>query len=275
MIEIRDLHAIDEFQAVDRARAGDLGLHRSRRRRHRAGVHHHGQARRHPHRRVRRRADGRVRVSRWSASRTARPMQWSHMVGVLPEYRRRAWAELKLAQRERALAAGFDLMEWTFDPLQALNAHLNFAKLGVVCEEYAVNLYGESTSALHRGTPTDRLVVQWRLGEPHVERRIEQPPEARHPGERGGGGPGREPDRGGGRRGAACGTIDLWHRRSPRLGGDPDRLHRDAAGGAGSRAGVAAAHARDLPALLRSRLPRRRFRAGAKRGIGRYLLARS
>ena len=92
------------------------------------------------------------------------PTQWSHMMGVLPEYRRQGLGrELKLAQRERALAGGFDLMEWTFDPLQALNAHLNFAKLGVVCDEYGVNIYGESSSALHRGTPTDRFVVQWNI----------------------------------------------------------------------------------------------------------------
>ena len=63
-------------------------------------------------------------------------------------------------------------MEWTFDPLQALNAHLNFAKLGVTCDEYVRNLYGESTSALHRGTPTDRFVVEWHMREAHVERRI-------------------------------------------------------------------------------------------------------
>jgi predicted GNAT superfamily acetyltransferase len=100
-------------------------------------------------------------------------MQWSHMAGVLPEYRSRGVGrELKLAQRERAIANGFDLIEWTFDPLQAANAHLNFAKLGVVSDEYAVNIYGESSSALHRGTPTDRLVVQWNVCEPHVERRI-------------------------------------------------------------------------------------------------------
>src|SRR5262245_17558264 len=102
-----------------------------------------------------------------------RMMQWSHMMGVLPEHRRSGLGRtLKLAQRDRALAAGVDLMEWTFDPLQALNAHLNFAKLGVVCDEYVENLYGESTSALHRGTPTDRFVVQWLMREPHVERRI-------------------------------------------------------------------------------------------------------
>jgi predicted GNAT superfamily acetyltransferase len=102
-----------------------------------------------------------------------RPTQWSHMMGVLPEHRRSGLGvALKLAQRERAMAAGFDLMEWTFDPLQALNAHLNFSKLGVVCQEYSRNVYGESTSALHKGTPTDRFVVEWNLRTPHVERRI-------------------------------------------------------------------------------------------------------
>jgi predicted GNAT superfamily acetyltransferase len=111
--------------------------------------------------------------------KNGRPTQWSHMMGVVPEYRRTGLGRtLKLAQRERAVAAGFDLMEWTFDPLQALNAHLNFTKLGVVCDEYVRNLYGESTSALHRGTPTDRFVVQWHLREAHVERRIERTAEA-------------------------------------------------------------------------------------------------
>ena len=56
-------------------------------------------------------------------------------------------------------ALGYDLIEWTFDPLQAMNAHFNFAKLGGVVEEYAPNFYGESTSTLHRGTPTDRVVL--------------------------------------------------------------------------------------------------------------------
>ena len=105
--------------------------------------------------------------------KNGKPTQWSHMMGVLESHRRSGLGRvLKLAQRERAIAAGFDLMEWTFDPLQALNAHLNFTRLGVVCDEYVENLYGESTSALHRGTPTDRFVVEWWLREPHVERRI-------------------------------------------------------------------------------------------------------
>lgn len=103
-----------------------------------------------------------------------RPMLWSHMTGVLPDYRGGLGYQLKLEQRTRALAQGYELIEWTFDPMQAMNAHLNFAKLGGVVEEYAENFYGESTSALHRGTPTDRLIVSWWIGEPHVVRRLEQ-----------------------------------------------------------------------------------------------------
>jgi predicted GNAT superfamily acetyltransferase len=100
-------------------------------------------------------------------------LQWSHMLGVLKAYANSGLGrDLKLAQRERALAQGYDLIEWTFDPLQTLNAHLNFTKLGVVAEEYHRNVYGESTSVLHKGTPTDRLVAQWWIRRPHVERRV-------------------------------------------------------------------------------------------------------
>ena len=105
-----------------------------------------------------------------------KPTQWSHMLGVIDEYRRTGLGlRLKLLQRERALEMGLDLIEWTFDPMQAMNAHFNFAKLGGVVEEYAVNFYGESTSALHRGTPTDRVVLSWRISAPHVVRRLEDP----------------------------------------------------------------------------------------------------
>jgi len=102
-----------------------------------------------------------------------RPMQWSHMLGVMPDARNSGLGlQLKLAQRQATLDLGLDLIEWTYDPLQALNAHLNFARLGVVVEEYEDNIYGESSSALHRGTPTDRFVAAWNIREPHVERRI-------------------------------------------------------------------------------------------------------
>jgi predicted GNAT superfamily acetyltransferase len=99
--------------------------------------------------------------------------QWSHLLGVVPWARHTGLGgRLKLAQRDAALEMGTELVEWTYDPLQALNAHLNFAKLGVVAAEYAENIYGSSSSPLHRGTPTDRVVAEWHLTRPHVERRI-------------------------------------------------------------------------------------------------------
>ena len=70
------------------------------------------------------------------------------------------------------LALGLDLIEWTYDPLQALNGHLNFVTLGTIVEEYEENVYGESTSPLHGGLPTDRFVCQWWIARPHVARRL-------------------------------------------------------------------------------------------------------
>jgi chorismate synthase len=105
--------------------------------------------------------------------KNGQPSQWSHMLGVDEPYRKSGiGARLKLVQRERALAQGLDLIEWTFDPLQAANAHLNFARLGVVAEEYLENVYGMSGSALHQGAPTDRFIAAWKITTPHVERRI-------------------------------------------------------------------------------------------------------
>ncbi|HVC18957.1 MAG TPA: hypothetical protein VNE16_02690 [Vicinamibacterales bacterium] len=103
-----------------------------------------------------------------------RPTQWSHMLGVADSHRSAGLGRLlKLEQRRRALAMGLDLIEWTYDPLQAANAHLNFHRLGVVVEEYEENIYGESTSPLHGRMPTDRFVAEWWIRRPHVERRLE------------------------------------------------------------------------------------------------------
>ena len=107
------------------------------------------------------------------ALKDGRPTQWSHMLGVTRDARGSGLGlRLKLAQRERAIAMGLDVIEWTFDPLQVLNAHLNMTRLGAIAEEYEENIYGDSSSPLHRGSPTDRLVALWKLSAPHVDRRI-------------------------------------------------------------------------------------------------------
>ena len=56
----------------------------------------------------------------------------SHHLAVLPGWQNSGVGRrLKLAQRDDAMTRGFELMEWTFDPLEIKNAYLNFAKLGV------------------------------------------------------------------------------------------------------------------------------------------------
>ncbi|CAN5732825.1 hypothetical protein BH20ACI3_BH20ACI3_22880 [soil metagenome] len=88
----------------------------------------------------------------------------SHMLAVRPAYRNfNLGYKLKLAQRERVLAQGGGLMTWTFDPLQSLNAHFNFNKLGVIADRYFVNFYGEDAASFLHRNGTDRLWVTWLL----------------------------------------------------------------------------------------------------------------
>ena len=97
----------------------------------------------------------------------------SHMLAVKPDYRNcQTGFYLKVAQRQRALERGLDEITWTFDPLQSLNAHLNFEKLGVISNRYIPNFYGDaSSSPLHSGFGTDRLWVRWLLNSERVKQR--------------------------------------------------------------------------------------------------------
>jgi predicted GNAT superfamily acetyltransferase len=97
----------------------------------------------------------------------------SHMLGVRPSHRGMGLGyRLKLAQRQKALALGIKEITWTFDPLRARNAHLNFGRLGVVSADYRIDFYGPQTSSpLHRNG-TDRLWVTWHLADQRVESRL-------------------------------------------------------------------------------------------------------
>jgi predicted GNAT superfamily acetyltransferase len=93
----------------------------------------------------------------------------SHHTGVHQDYRDRGVGRmLKLFQREEALGRGIRFIQWTFDPLELRNAHFNLNRLGAICREYKPNLYGVTTSPLHRGLDTDRLLAEWRLDSPRV-----------------------------------------------------------------------------------------------------------
>lgn len=104
-------------------------------------------------------------------SRTGRPEPYlhSHMLAVREGYRNQSiGARLKLAQREDAIARGFERMEWTFDPVEIKNAFLNIHKLGAIVRRYEENFYGVSSSRLQGGLQTDRLVAEWWLLSPRV-----------------------------------------------------------------------------------------------------------
>jgi len=94
----------------------------------------------------------------------------SHMLAVRESYRDSGIGRrLKLFQREDALVHGFELIEWTFDPLEIKNAWLNVERLGAIARRYSINQYGMSSSPLQGGLPTDRLVAEWWLRSGRVE----------------------------------------------------------------------------------------------------------
>lgn len=96
--------------------------------------------------------------------RDGRIIHWSDMLAVRESARDRGVGQrLKQFQRDAARAAGATTMYWTYDPLVARNAHLNFNRLGVRVDEYVENMYGDSSSELHRGLGTDRFIVAWPL----------------------------------------------------------------------------------------------------------------
>ena len=76
---------------------------------------------------------------------------------------------LKLFQREEALSRNIRLICWTFDPLEFRNAYFNFNRLGAISRKYLPNFYGVTTSPLHRGIATDRLLAEWQLDSPRVD----------------------------------------------------------------------------------------------------------
>ena len=107
----------------------------------------------------------------------------SRMLGVLPAFRGLGVGrKLKLLQREAALEERVARMQWTFDPIERTNAHLNLHTLGAVARSYFVDFYGTSGARLHAGLPTDRLLADWDLKGARARRAAETAPERAHSG---------------------------------------------------------------------------------------------
>lgn len=96
----------------------------------------------------------------------------SHMMGIHPDFQSVGIGRmLKEEQRKIAQEIGYDLIQWTFDPLESRNAYLNTTKLNGICSTYLENCYGDMDGGLNRGLPTDRLQVEWWISSSHVEKR--------------------------------------------------------------------------------------------------------
>jgi len=90
----------------------------------------------------------------------------SHSLGIHPKYRKYGIGEkLKWAQKGLAEAMGYELITWTYDPLETVNGNLNLHKLGAVCTSYLEDAYGEMDDGLNSGIATDRFLVEWRTDE--------------------------------------------------------------------------------------------------------------
>ena len=105
---------------------------------------------------------------------SGRPFHWSHMLAVDPAARDLGLGtRLKLYQRELLLAAGVEEVRWTFDPLEARNAHLNLNHLGAEVAEYVEDMYeGEEGSELFAGIGTDRFILSWKIAGERVARAL-------------------------------------------------------------------------------------------------------
>lgn len=97
----------------------------------------------------------------------------SHMLAVRREHRGSGLAlALKEAQRDHCLDQGIEIMAWTMDPLEALNARFNFGKLGAYAREYHRDFYGAMPDKLNTGLPSDRFYVEWPIGMDRTYRRL-------------------------------------------------------------------------------------------------------
>lgn len=103
-----------------------------------------------------------------------KPAHWSHQLAVTHAQRNSGLGrQLKLYQRDLLLSAGINVMYWTYDPLVARNAHLNFNRLGVRIHEYVPDFYkGETSSEMHSGVGTDRFIVRWQLNDARTKRAL-------------------------------------------------------------------------------------------------------
>lgn len=120
------------------------------------------------------------------AARNGEIYGYSHMAAIAADMQNAGiGAKLKWAQRRAALERGQKFIKWTFDPMQARNAHFNLNRLGAIVRSYAENYYGTDYNTTFEqfgeklGLNSDRLFAEWQLESDRVTafERGEKPPE--------------------------------------------------------------------------------------------------
>ncbi|HVG35149.1 MAG TPA: hypothetical protein VM911_18935 [Pyrinomonadaceae bacterium] len=106
---------------------------------------------------------------------------YSHMMAVAFAFQNKGvGALLKWAQRERVLCEGRRYITWSWNPMQARNAHFNLNRLGVTTRSYGINFFGTGTDYAEAVGDTaasvidsDRLFADWELDSTRVRARAE------------------------------------------------------------------------------------------------------
>jgi predicted GNAT superfamily acetyltransferase len=86
-----------------------------------------------------------------------------HQLGAAPSERNQNIAlRLMMALKELVIEQGLDLITWTFDPLESVNAHLYLNKVGGIGKSYVPDYY-QFPTGINAGLSADRLIIEWHL----------------------------------------------------------------------------------------------------------------
>ena len=101
---------------------------------------------------------------------------YSQLTGVAAGHQGRGIGKrLKLAQQKLTRVQQLPVIAWAFDPHQFRNAQFNLTHLGAAGHEFVPDMYGPRTDRLNANTPTDRLIVEWKV-EPTARRAVAPKP---------------------------------------------------------------------------------------------------
>lgn len=96
-----------------------------------------------------------------------------HNLGIKKQFRSSGIGlKLNLHLRKILIKEGYELVKWTFDPLETSNANLYIGKMGGITNKYITNYYGIMTDAINKQITSDRLIISWWINSSFVKNKI-------------------------------------------------------------------------------------------------------